>query len=113
MHNGIDKKTDKLPHSGSGRPKETAVNVKKKLEKIRESVLLTISNNPNIVDAEVAELLSIGTDVAKFHLKELRKIKFSKVAHIQSSDWENIPYREEWSTDHLGRKYLMHHKLIK
>ena len=108
-----DKENVKPSHSGRGHPKDTAVNVKKKLEKIRESMLLAISNNPNLIDAEVAVLLSIGIDVVKFHLEELRKIKFLKVIHIQGSTWENIPYREEWLTEHLGQKYLVRHKLIK
>lgn len=89
------------------------LNGKKRLERARETVLLTISNNPGSTDVEVAKFLTIGTDVARFHLEELKKVKFVKVAYKQGSDWENIPYREEWSTDQLGRKYLIHHKLIK
>ena len=96
-----------------GCSKKTDVNIKKKIEKNKENILLIISKHPKIIDAEIAELLSIGTDVVKFHLEELRKSKLAKIAHIQGSDWEGIPYREEWSTDQLGRKYLMHHKLIK
>lgn len=97
----------------SGRSKKTSVNIKKKLEKDRERILLAISKYPGLEDNELAERLSIGTEVAKFHLGKLKRSKFVKIAHIQSSTWENIPYREEWSTDHLGREYLIHHKLIK
>ena len=113
MHSrGIEKKKDKLPHGKSNSPKEPAVNIKKRLKKDRESILVAISKYPKHEDIEVAKMLSVGTEVAKFHLEELRKIKFAKVIHIQGSGRENIPYREEWLTDQLGLKYLVHHKLI-
>ena len=108
----IRDKKSKIQNRKGTNYKEPAVNIKKKLEKVRGHVLLAISKYPGLEDNELAEKLSIGTEVAKVYLEELRKIKFVKVAHIQSSAWEGIPYREEWSTDHLGRKYLIHHKLI-
>ncbi|MBA3019390.1 MAG: hypothetical protein KJ550_10820 [Proteobacteria bacterium] len=98
---------------GSGRSKETAVNIKKKLEKDRERILLAILKYPKVEDVEIAGILSIGTNIAAFHLEELRRSKFVKVARIMGSEWEGIQSRTEWSIDHLGRKYLVHHKLIK
>jgi hypothetical protein len=109
---GIDKKSDKLFHSGSVRSKETIVNIKKRLEKDRERILLVISEHPKSEIIEITKMLSVKLDVVAFHIKELEASRFIKVAHMQSSVLDDIPYREEWSTDQLGRKYLMHHKLI-
>ena len=106
-------KLNKKSAGGSAHSKKTAVNIKMKLEKDRERILLAISSHPKVVDTELAELLSIGVDIAAFHLEELRRSEFVQVAHIMGSEWEDIKYREEWSIDHLGRKYLIHHKLIK
>ena len=106
------KENHKIQNRGRGHSKGISVNIKKKLEKIRESILLTISEHPKSEIIEIAEILSIKPDIAAFHIKELEVSKFVKVAHIQGSNWENIPYREEWSTDQIGQGYLIHHKLI-
>jgi len=110
-------KAEKIPSKDIERknhPKKTTVNIKKRLEleKDRERILVAISKYPKHEVIEISKMLSIGIEVVKFHLEELKKIKFAKVLHIQGSTWENIPYREEWITDQLGREYLIHHKLI-
>ena len=102
----------KIQNRGRGRSKEISVNIKKKLEKIRESILLTISEHPKSEIIEIAEILSIKPGIAAFHIKELEISKFVKVAHMQGSVLDDILYREEWSTDQIGRGYLIHHKLI-
>jgi len=104
---------DKLPHSSNDSPKEVAFNIKKKLEEVRERILLEVSKHPELEDNELAKRLSIGKDITAFHLEELKRSRCVTVDHIQSSAWKGTPYREEWSIDHLGRKYLIHHKLIK
>ena len=110
----LSKKTTNpiLPHGKNGLPKETVVDIKKKLEKDRQHILLTVSKYPKLEVVEIAKQLSIDADVAAFHLEELKKTKFARVLYIQGSAWDNIPYREEWITDQLGREYLIHHKLI-
>ena len=111
----LSKKTTNpiLPHGKNGLPKETVVDIKKKLEKDRQHILLTVSKYPKLEAVEIAKQLSIDADVATFHLEELKRTKFVKTAHIMGSVWDNIPSRTEWSIDHLGRKYLVHHELIK
>ena len=108
-----DKKSDKLSNKKSIRSKEPVVNIKKRLEEIRERILIAVAEHSGIEDNELAKRLSIGTDVVAFHLEELREPKFVKAVYIMGSVWDNIPSKTEWSIDHLGRKYLVHHKLIK
>ena len=104
----------KLQDSIQSRPlPQTNINRTKKINPMQESVLLSISNNRGSTASEIASMLSIGNEVALFHLQELESIEFARVAYLQGSEWEGIPYREEWSTNQLGRKYLIHHKLIK
>ena len=113
--NGVTAKKEdanKIPNRERSRSKETVVDIKKKLEKDRQHILLTVSKYPKLEVVEIAKQLSIDADVAAFHLEELKKTKFARVLYIQGSAWDNIPYREEWITDQLGREYLIHHKLI-
>ena len=106
-------KLNKKITGGSAHSKKTSVNIKKKLEKDKEHILVAISKHPKVVDTELAEILSIGVNIVAFQLEELRRLEFVRVAHIMGSEWEGIPSRAEWSIDHLGRKYLFHHKLLK
>ncbi|NTW64650.1 MAG: hypothetical protein HGA46_11405, partial [Chlorobiaceae bacterium] len=83
------------------------------LEEVREKILLLVSQNENITDAQVAGAVGVGVQVATFHLMELEKIKFIQSSHIAGSDWAREKSRTEWYVMQPGRSYLVSHSLIK
>ncbi len=103
----------KNQNAGISHSKKIAVNIKKKLEKEREQILLAVSKHPKITDTKLSELLSIEINVVAFHLEELKRIDYVKVLHKMGSRVRGLPSKEEWSVKHLGRNYLIHHELIR
>ena len=87
---------------------ETDINVR--LEKMREKILVLVSQNRRLRDRQLSELAGIGIRLTSYHLHELKNVGF-----IVSSNGANERSQEveTWDIELLGRKYLSRHSLIR
>ena len=79
------------------------------LEKLKEKILVVVSQNDRLHDAEVATAAGVSKQLATLHLHELRNSKFVRSA--LSLD-ENSYEVTVWFVEHTGRKYLSNHGLL-
>ena len=85
---------------------------KSSLEEVREKILILISQNKKITDAQVAQAVGVGEQLATFHLKELEKEDFVHASYTMGSEWAGIRSRTEWYITQAGRSYLVTHGLL-
>ena len=80
-----------------------------RLEEIREKILVFISQNERLHDAQIAELAGISKQLATLHLHELRELEYvsSSFGLNENSYQVDIGFVEQ-----PGRKYLLQYGLL-
>ena len=86
--------------------KETNINVR--LEKMREKILVLVSQNRRLQDSQLSELAGIGAPLASYHLHKLKDAGFIGSSFGVSERSRDV---EIWDIELLGRKYLSRHGL--
>lgn len=76
------------------------------LPKEQADILILLSRQGELFTFQIAKLLNISEDTAKYHLEELRKNKFIKVG------LPTLPGQHLWIIEHKAKKYLIENKLI-
>lgn len=85
---------------------------KMSLEEVREKILVLVSQNKEITDAEVASAIGVGEQLAIFHLKELEKADFVQARYRRGNDLTGERSRNEWFVTQDGRGYLVSHGFL-
>jgi DNA-binding transcriptional ArsR family regulator len=87
--------------------------IPQRLDDVRERILVLLSEQPEVSDEEIAQLVQVGPQLASYHLEELKKTKYVHVAHFSGSDWTGERPRTEWSIAQAGRAYLHIYGLLR
>lgn len=89
-------------------PQDKIVHIER-LEELREKILVIVSQNERIHDAQIAELAGVEKQLATLHLHELRSAKFvcSKFGLDEDSYQVSV-----WFIEQPGRKYLSEYGLL-
>ncbi|MGH8502013.1 MAG: winged helix-turn-helix transcriptional regulator [Gammaproteobacteria bacterium] len=85
--------------------KQLAERHDERLEETREKMLCLLARHPRLTAIDVAQALSIGEQLAMFHLSELKSSGL-----IGNTLTVNQPIL--WHIDHEGRAYLVAHGLL-
>ncbi|QLH49733.1 MAG: hypothetical protein HWD57_08020 [Candidatus Accumulibacter cognatus] len=80
-----------------------------RLEELREKILVIVSQNDLLNDAQIAELAGVSKQVATLHLHELRSTKFVRSSFGLD---ENSYEVSVWFLEQPGRKYLSENELL-
>ena len=76
-----------------------------RLEEVREKILVLLSQHESLEAEEISNLLSIGTQLAAFHLEELKNSDMAK-------DYFGFGIPTYWGIVQGGRAYLVRHGLL-
>lgn len=76
-----------------------------RLEELREKILVLLSQNETLEVEEISSHLNIGTQLATFHLEELKKT-------AMVNDYFGFDMPTCWGLIHGGRAYLVRHGLL-
>lgn len=76
-----------------------------RFETLKENILRLLAEHPYITAQQIAQELSIHTQVAEFHLKDLENTGFAGGSYSGVDD-------TEWFISHNGRSYLIQHALL-
>ncbi len=77
-----------------------------RLEEIKEKILLYLANSHEATIHQLAHQLGIGSEVAAFHIEEMKSKQIIYGSHSTMTD-------ATYSLDQEGRGYLIKHGLIK
>ncbi|MDQ3773960.1 MAG: winged helix-turn-helix transcriptional regulator [Pseudomonadota bacterium] len=84
------------------------------LEETREKILVLVSQQGSITDAQVAQATGIGEQLATFHLNELEKAKLiQSIRTMSSNPFGSGSPPTRWRIAQAGRAYLVSHELLK
>ena len=100
------KKPQQKPQNQSPSQIPQAISESVKLPKEQEDILIFLSKQGESFTFQIAKLLTISEDIAKYHLEELRRNKFIKIG------LPTLPGQHLWSIEHKAKKYLIENKLI-
>jgi predicted nucleic acid-binding Zn-ribbon protein len=75
------------------------------LNEVRVKMLLVIAEHPYVLTEQIASVVDMGREAAKFHLEEMRQSDL--IDNHFGDDGET------WTLEHEGRRYLNKHGLLK
>ena len=79
------------------------------LPKEQLDILILLSKQGELFTFQIAKLLDISEDIAKYHLQELRKKQFVRELTLP---YRGLPGQHSWTINDKGKKYLIENKLI-
>ena len=79
------------------------------LPKEQLDILILLSRQGELFTFQIAKLLDISEDIAKYHLQELHKKQF--VGEL-TLPYRGLPGQHSWTINDKGKKYLIENKLI-
>lgn len=97
-----------------GEPKEppepnTEESHVERLDELREKILVIVSQNERLHDAEIADIAGVSKQLATLHLHELRSASLVRSSFGLDEDSYEVTV---WFLEQLGRKYLDSHGLL-
>lgn len=77
-----------------------------RLEKVREEILVALSQRDGLADQQLAQDVGVGQQVAAFHLQELQSAGMVRCTLRVGQRFT------PWHLSHEGRRYLVAHGLV-